>query len=89
MAKTSVIARQLKREKLVATQAAKRKALKEAGDYVGLDKLSRNASPVRLKNRCKLTGRPKGYMGKFGVCRNVFREMASAGKIPGLTKASW
>jgi len=56
---------------------------------LALDKLPRNASPVRLKNRCKLTGRPKGYMGKFGVCRNVFREMASAGKIPGLTKASW
>jgi small subunit ribosomal protein S14 len=89
MAKTSVIARQTKREKLVANQAAKRKALKEAGDYIGLDKLSRNSSAVRLKNRCKLTGRPKGYMGKFGVCRNVFREMASAGKIPGLTKASW
>lgn len=89
MAKLSVIARQAKREKLVATYAAKRKALKEAGDYIKLDKLPRNASPVRLKNRCKLTGRPKGYMGKFGVCRNVFREMASAGKIPGLTKASW
>jgi small subunit ribosomal protein S14 len=89
MAKLSVIARQTKREKLVATYAAKRKALKEAGDYVKLDKLPRNASPVRLKNRCKLTGRPKGYMGKFGVCRNVFREMASDGKIPGLTKASW
>ena len=89
MAKLSVIARQLKREKLVAVKAAKRKALKEAGDYVGLDKLPRNASPVRLKNRCKLTGRPRGYMGKFGVCRNVFREMASDGKIPGLTKASW
>jgi small subunit ribosomal protein S14 len=89
MAKTSVIARQTKREKLVTTYAAKRKALKEAGDYVALDKLPRNASPVRLKNRCKLTGRPKGYMGKFGVCRNVFREMASHCKIPGLTKASW
>ena len=89
MAKLSVIARQAKREKLVATYAAKRKALKEAGDYIKLDKLPRNASPVRLKNRCKLTGRPKGYMGKFGVCRNVFREMASDGKIPGLTKASW
>lgn len=89
MAKLSVIARQAKREKLVATKAAKRKALKEAGDYVGLDKLPRNASPVRLKNRCKLTGRPRGYMRKFGVCRNVFREMASDGKIPGLTKASW
>lgn len=89
MAKLSVIARQAKREKLVATHAAKRKALKEAGDYAALDKLPRNASPVRLKNRCKLTGRPKGYIGKFGVCRNVFREMAHDGKIPGLTKASW
>ena len=89
MAKLSVIARQTKREKLVATNAAKRKALKEAGDYAALDKLPRNASPVRLKNRCKLTGRPKGYMGKFGVCRNVFREMASNGKIPGVTKSSW
>jgi small subunit ribosomal protein S14 len=89
MAKLSVIARQAKREKLVATKAAKRKALKDAGDYLGLDKLPRNASPVRLKNRCKLTGRPRGYMRKFGVCRNVFREMASDGKIPGLTKASW
>jgi small subunit ribosomal protein S14 len=89
MAKTSVIARQTKREKLVSTYAAKRKALKEAGNYTELDKLPRNASPVRLHNRCKLTGRPKGYMGKFGICRNVFREMASAGKIPGLTKSSW
>jgi small subunit ribosomal protein S14 len=89
MAKLSVIARQTKREKLVATHAEKRKALKAAGDYVALDKLPRNASPVRLKNRCKLTGRPRGYMGKFGVCRNVFRQMASDGKIPGLTKASW
>ena len=89
MAKLSVIAREAKRQKLVTTYAAKRKSLKEAGDYLALDKLPRNASPVRLKNRCKLTGRPRGYMRKFGVCRNVFREMASAGKIPGLTKASW
>jgi small subunit ribosomal protein S14 len=89
MAKLSVIARQTKREKLVALHAAKRKALKEAGDYAGLDKLPRNGSSVRLKNRCKLTGRPKGYIGKFGVCRNVFRQMASDGKIPGLTKSSW
>jgi small subunit ribosomal protein S14 len=89
MAKLSVIARQAKREKLVSTYAAKRKALKEAGDYLALDKLPRNASPVRLKNRCKLTGRPRGYLRKFGVCRNVFRQMASDGKIPGLTKASW
>ncbi len=89
MAKLSVIARQSKRERLVATYAAKRKALKKAGDYLALDKLPRNASPVRLKNRCKLTGRPRGYLRKFGVCRNVFRQMASDGKIPGLTKASW
>ncbi|MDQ2658768.1 MAG: 30S ribosomal protein S14 [Bacteroidota bacterium] len=89
MAKLSVIARQLKRERLVATYAAKRKALKKAGDYPALDKLPRNASPVRLKNRCKLTGRPRGYLRKFGVCRNVFRQMASDGKIPGVTKASW
>ena len=89
MAKLSVIARQIKREKMVSTYAAKRKALKAAGDYTALDKLPRNASPVRLKNRCKLTGRPRGYLRKFGVCRNVFRQMASDGKIPGLTKASW
>jgi small subunit ribosomal protein S14 len=79
MAKTSAIARQTKRERLVALYAPKRKALKEAGDYAALDKLPRNASPVRLHNRCKLTG----------VCRNVFRQMASDGKIPGVTKSSW
>ncbi|MEX2335750.1 MAG: 30S ribosomal protein S14 [Fulvivirga sp.] len=89
MARLSVIAREKKREKLVARYAAKRKALKEAGDYNGLDKLPRNASPVRLHNRCKLTGRPKGYMRKFGISRVTFREMASDGKIPGVTKASW
>jgi len=63
--------------------------LKAKGDYLGLDKLPKDASPVRLHNRCKITGRPKGYMRKFGICRNVFREMASDGKIPGITKASW
>ncbi len=89
MAKTSLIARENKREKLVAKYATKRAALKEAGDYEALDKLPRNASPVRLHNRCKLTGRPKGYMRKFGICRNMFRLMASDGKIPGITKASW
>jgi small subunit ribosomal protein S14 len=89
MAKLSVIAREAKRARLVARYAAKRKALKEAGDYDALDKLPRNASPVRLHNRCKITGRPKGYMRKFGICRNVFREMASEGKIPGVTKSSW
>ncbi|QSE97781.1 30S ribosomal protein S14 [Fulvivirga lutea] len=89
MARAAIKARELKREKLVAKYAAKRKALKEAGDYEALDKLPRNASPVRLHNRCKLTGRPKGYMRKFGISRVTFREMASEGKIPGVTKASW
>ncbi|MDH5608926.1 MAG: 30S ribosomal protein S14 [Cyclobacteriaceae bacterium] len=89
MAKESIKARERKREQLVAKYAAKRKALKDAGDYVGLDKLPRNSSRVRLHNRCKLTGRPKGYMRKFGISRVTFREMALDGKIPGLTKASW
>jgi small subunit ribosomal protein S14 len=89
MARESIKARERKRERLVAKFADKRKALKEAGDYAALDKLPRNASPVRLHNRCKLTGRPKGYMRKFGISRVTFREMASAGKIPGVTKASW
>ena len=89
MAKESIKARERKREYLVAKYATKRAALKAAGDYVALDKLPKNASPVRLHNRCKLTGRPKGYMRKFGINRVTFREMASAGKIPGLTKSSW
>ena len=89
MAKASIKARERKREKLVARYAQKRAELKAAEDWVGLDKLPRNASPVRLHNRCKLTGRPKGYMRKFGISRVTFREMASAGKIPGVTKASW
>ena len=69
--------------------AAKRKALKEAGNWEALDKLPRSSSPVRLRSRCKLTGRPRGYMSKFGICRNQFRQLASEGKIPGLTKSSW
>ncbi len=89
MAREAVKARERKREKLVAKFADKRAALKEAGDYIGLDKLPRNSSKVRLHNRCKLTGRPKGYMRKFGISRVTFREMASDGKIPGVTKASW
>lgn len=89
MAKESIKARERKRARLVAKYAAKRKELKEAGDYRALDKLPRNASPVRLHNRCKLTGRPKGYMRKFGISRVTFREMAADGKIPGVTKASW
>lgn len=89
MAKKSIIARQTKRERLAAKYAAKRAELKATGDYAGLDKLPKNASPVRLKNRCKLSGRPKGYMRFFGINRLEFREMALYGKIPGLTKASW
>ncbi len=89
MARESIKARERKREKLVAKYAAKRAELKAAGDYQALDKLPRNASPVRLHNRCKLTGRPKGYMRKFGICRVTFRELASKGMIPGVTKASW
>jgi len=89
MAKESVIARERKRKRLVEKYAEKRKALKEAGDYRALDLLPKNSSPVRLHNRCKLTGRPKGYMRKFGISRVTFREMASEGKIPGVTKASW
>jgi small subunit ribosomal protein S14 len=89
MAKESMKAREAKRRKLVAKYAAKRKALLEAGDYEGLQKLPRNASPVRLRNRCQLTGRPRGYMRQFGISRVTFREMALFGKIPGITKASW
>ena len=89
MAKESVKVRELKRQKLVARFATKRATLKEAGDWEGLDKMPRNSSAVRLHNRCNLTGRPRGYMRKFGICRVVFREMASNGKIPGVTKSSW
>lgn len=89
MAKESIKARELKREHLVAKYAAKREALKEAGDYIALQKLPKNASPVRLHNRCKMTGRPKGYMRMFGISRINFRELANAGLIPGVKKASW
>ena len=89
MAKKSIIARQAKREALVAKFAVKRAALKASGDYEALDKLPKNASPVRLKNRCQLTGRPKGYMRYFGLSRIMFRDMALNGKIPGVKKASW
>ncbi|SEW55704.1 30S ribosomal protein S14 [Chitinophaga arvensicola] len=89
MAKESVKARQRKREAMVAKFAEKRAALKAAGDYAALDQLPKNASPVRLHNRCQLSGRPKGYMRHFGLCRNMFRDLALAGKIPGVRKASW
>ena len=89
MAKESIKARERKRERMVAHYAEKRKALKEAGDAIGLQKLPKNASPVRLHNRCKITGRPKGYMRIFGLSRINFREMAVKGLIPGVRKASW
>ncbi len=89
MAKESMKAREVKRAKLAARYAEKRKALKEAGDYEALQKLPKNASPVRAHNRCKLTGRPKGYMRQFGLSRVMFREMANKGLIPGVRKASW
>jgi small subunit ribosomal protein S14 len=89
MAKESIKAREVKRKKLVAKYAAKRAAFKAAGDWEALQKLPKNASPVRLHNRCKLTGRPKGYMRQFGISRINFREMALFGLIPGVKKASW
>ncbi|KAA6350234.1 Alternate 30S ribosomal protein S14 [termite gut metagenome] len=89
MAKESMKAREVKRAKLVAKYAKKRAELKKAGDYEALQALPKNASPVRLHNRCKLTGRPRGYIRQFGVSRIQFREMASNGLIPGVRKASW
>ena len=89
MAKESMKAREVKRAKLIAKYAEKRKQLKEAGDYVGLQKLLRNSNPIRLHNRSRLSGRPKGYMRMFGLSRMEFREMASQGLLPGVRKASW
>jgi len=89
MAKESVKARQRKREVMVSRYAEKRAALKAAGDFKALDLLPRNSSTVRLKNRCQLTGRPRGYIRYFGVSRGMFRDMALQGKIPGVRKASW
>ena len=89
MAKESMKAREVKRQKMVEKYAAKRAKLKAEGDYVGLSRLPRNSNPIRLHNRCKLTGRPKGYMRQFGISRITFREMASEGLIPGIKKASW
>ncbi len=89
MAKESIKARELKRLRMVEKYSAKRAALKAAGDFIGLQKLPKNASPVRKHNRCKITGRPKGYMRLFGISRINFREMALSGLIPGVKKASW
>jgi small subunit ribosomal protein S14 len=89
MAKESMKAREVKRQKMVERYAEKRAKLKAEGDYVGLSRLPRNSNPIRLHNRCKLTGRPKGYMRQFGISRITFRQMASEGLIPGIKKASW
>lgn len=89
MAKESMKAREVKRAKLIEKYAAKREELKANGDYIGLQKLPKNSMPIRLHNRCKLTGRSKGYMRQFGISRINFREMASQGLIPGVKKASW
>ncbi len=88
MAKESMKAREVKRAKLARKYAAKRAALKAEGNYLALSTLPRNSSPIRQRNRCKLTGRPRGYMRQFGISR-IFREMASKGLIPGVRKASW
>lgn len=89
MAKKSIVARDAKRAKMIDKYAEKRAELKAAGDYEGLAKLPRNSSPTRRKNRCAETGRPRGYMRQFGLSRIAFREHASKGEIPGVTKASW
>ncbi len=89
MAKESMKARERKRQKMVEKYAEKRAALKAEGDFIGLQKLPKNGSPVRLHNRCHLSGRPKGYMRQFGISRIEFREMALNGLIPGIKKASW
>jgi small subunit ribosomal protein S14 len=89
MSKESIKARELKRIRTVEKYAEKRKELKEAGDYDALQKLPRNANPCRVRNRCKLTGRPRGYMRQFGISRVMFRKLALEGKIAGVTKASW
>jgi len=89
MAKESMKAREVKRKKLAEKYAAKREAILKAGDYNLLQTLPRNSARVRQRNRCKLTGRPRGYMSQFGISRVTFREMALFGKIPGITKSSW
>ena len=89
MTRKSVIARDIKRQKTVERFAVKRAALKEAGDYEALQRLPRNASPTRVRNRCSITGRGRGYIGRYGVSRIKFRELALQGKIPGVRKASW
>ncbi|AVV58457.1 30S ribosomal protein S14 [Paenibacillus glucanolyticus] len=89
MAKKSKVVKEMKRQQTVAKYAQKRKELKEKGDYEALQKLPRDSSATRLHNRCAISGRPRGYISKFGVSRIVFRELAHKGQIPGITKSSW
>ncbi len=89
MSKLSLKVRNEKRRRTVEKYAARRAELKKKGDYAALDRLPRNASPVRLRNRCRMTGRPRGYIRQFGICRNKFRELAHKGLLPGVKKASW
>jgi small subunit ribosomal protein S14 len=89
MAKESMKAREVKRARLIAKYAAKREQILKDGEYDALQALPRNSSPIRFHNRCKITGRPKGYMRQFGISRIQFREMAAKGLIPGVKKASW
>lgn len=89
MAKKSKVAKDKRQRKLVAQYAELRKELKEKGDYEALNKLPKNSSPTRLKNRCEITGRPRGYMRKFSMSRIAFRELAHKGQLPGVKKASW
>lgn len=89
MAKKSWVAREKKRRKLSAKYAERRRAMKKAGDWDALQRIPRNASPVRLNNRCAITGRTRGFLRKFGVSRIIFRKMALDGKIPGVRKSSW
>lgn len=89
MARKSLIAREAYRRRMVARYAERRRRMKAQGEWEQLQRLPRDASPVRLRNRCALTGRPRGYMRKFGICRNMFRDLALSGKISGVRKASW
>ncbi len=89
MARTSTVAKNERRKRMVAKYEARRAELKAIGDYEGLQKLPRNSSPSRVRNRCILTGRGRGVYKKYGLCRNVFRQLALEGKIPGIRKASW
>ncbi|MBC8342940.1 MAG: 30S ribosomal protein S14 [Bacteroidetes bacterium] len=89
MSKLSITIRNRKRKEMVAKYAEKRAALKAAGDYAALDRLPKNASPVRVRNRCQISGRPRAYSRQFGISRNLFREMAHQGLIPGVKKSSW